>query len=131
MATASIKCQSMSSISCSTVDCDIWYKQRSLSGTNCSVYLTKTFVVETLYYCNLATVCHVKCSTSLLTCLVMHCMTGTSTHSESGTPHRLRARPRGGGGARFHFQVVWLARPSQMVNAGGADGKGRSSVHSD
>ena len=28
------------------------------------LYLTKTFVAETLYYCNL--LCYVKCSTSLL-----------------------------------------------------------------
>ena len=27
--------------------------------------------------------------------------------------------------------LVWLARPSLMVNAGGAEGKGRSCVHSD
>ena len=35
--------------------------------TVCSLHLTKTFVVETLYYCNL--LCYLKCSTSLLTWL--------------------------------------------------------------
>ena len=27
--------------------------------------------------------------------------------------------------------LVWLASPSLMVNAGGAEGKGQSSIHSD
>ena len=38
------------------------------------------------------------------------------------------------GAAQRHVGVralVWLARPSLMVNAGGAERKGRSSVHSD
>ena len=44
----------MLSISCSTVDCN-----------STVLYLTKTFVVKMLYFCNL--LCYVKCSTSLLT----------------------------------------------------------------
>ena len=44
----------MSSIAHSTVNCNTKH-----------FYLTKTFVVETLYYCSL--LCYVKCSTSLLT----------------------------------------------------------------
>ena len=56
----------MSSISCSTRDCN----QYNVSTTKVSVryktvlYLMKTFVVKTLYYCNL--LCYVKYLTSLL-----------------------------------------------------------------
>ena len=55
----------MSSTLRGTVDCN----QYNISTTKVSVryktLLSKTFVVETLYYCNL--LCYVKCSTSLLT----------------------------------------------------------------
>ena len=53
----------MLSISCSTIDCNSTTAQPRRSSS--VLYLTKTFVVETLYDCNL--LCYVKCSTSLLT----------------------------------------------------------------
>ena len=70
----------MWSISRSTGDCNgtTFQPQRSSSGTKPSglnwaqlsvLYLMKTFMVETLYHCNL--LCYVKCSTSLLTFLGM------------------------------------------------------------
>ena len=56
----------MSSISRSTqyiaIVCTMFRQQRSSSGT--VLYLRKTFVVQTFYYCNL--LCYVKCSTSPL-----------------------------------------------------------------
>ena len=70
-----------------------------MSGTTLfvSLYLTKTFVVETLYYCNL--LCYVKCSTSLLTfeaiaISLYHIITNTAVvatyfnKADSGAPYK-------------------------------------------
>ncbi len=55
---------------------------RSSHTTACDVilYLTKTFMVETLYYFIL--LCYVKYSTSLLTCDITYAYTSGHTHTE-------------------------------------------------
>ena len=56
----------MLSISCSTVDCNsAMFDHEGLRQVQTILYLTKTFAVKTLHYCN--PLSYVKCLTSLLT----------------------------------------------------------------
>ncbi len=76
----------MSSISRSTVRTLLCYIVLTTKIFITTVlYLTKTFVVETLYYCNL--LCYVKGSTSLLTLSAVTLTLSLPNHSFVGRSH--------------------------------------------
>ena len=59
---------------------------------------------------------------------------GTTQHKTSGIEELSMAHRVVYGAFSISFtivRIVWLARQSLMVIVGGAEGKGRSSVHSD